>query len=88
MYGAKYNTKEITFNYVRQMKIDRAKCEMLNALELCVVKICNDEESKVNGICEREIIGVVEKENDLYVQFRLVLVPYKHHRLFAVNSML
>eukprot|EP01084_Bolivina_argentea_P198904 340457_1 len=79
-YNAKYHVSAITINYVHEMIINKE--ENRNTFPFCTVKIINDK-TNANGI-ERELVGIIEKDNVLCVEFKLILIEYKHDRLFSV----
>ena len=71
----KCRVQALTLNYVHEIRIrdqgERGK------LPFCVVKILED-----SGM---DIVGVIEYEKRLCLEFKLILTKYKHDRLFRVR---
>ena len=82
----KYKIKDITINYLNEMRIDRNKSK--NTFPVCTVKIIKDNKINDYKDIKREIFGVIEKDNKLCIEWRVSFVTYKHDRYFALYSRL
>ena len=75
----KSRVQGLTLSFIHEIRISQEKER--GKLPFCIVKILADAD-------EKEVVGVVEYESRLCLEFKVALTKYKHDRLFRLRSKL
>ena len=86
-FDGKYHIAAVTVHYIDEIRIfcKHQSDERLNEFPLCSVRIFYDNTYRKRA---RVICGDITYYSNLCLQFKVILVPYRHKRLFKIKTRL